>query len=66
MLRGGYSYETDISDKDLKRTANDGPAAGATIEVPLGKSDKKFGIDYSYTFTTPYDGTHRMGIKLTL
>lgn len=66
MLRGGYSYETDISDKDLKRTANDGPALGATIEVPMGKSGKSFGVDYSYTLTTPYDGTHRMGVKLSL
>ncbi|HLG34850.1 MAG TPA: PorV/PorQ family protein, partial [Bacteroidia bacterium] len=66
MLRGGYAYETDIDDADLKRTANDGLSAGASVEVPLGKSGKNLGFDYSYTFTTPFDGTHRMGVKISL
>lgn len=66
MLRAGYQYEKDISDEDLKRTANDGLSAGVTIDVPLGKSGKKFGIDYSYTLTNPFDGTHRIGAKINL
>ncbi|MBK5285789.1 MAG: hypothetical protein JJE25_10340, partial [Bacteroidia bacterium] len=66
MLRGGYAYEPDINDVNLKRTANDGLSAGVTVEVPLGKSGKSFGFDYSYTVTTPFDGTHRMGVRINL
>ncbi len=66
MLRGGYQYEKDISDKTLKRTANNGLCVGVSVDVPLGKGGKKFGIDYSYTLTNPFDGTHRIGAKIDL
>jgi hypothetical protein len=66
MIRGGYIYEPDIQDADLKRTANDGINAGATVEVPFGKSGKTFGFDYAYTVTTPFDGTHRIGVRINL
>lgn len=66
MLRGGYQYEKDISDEELKRTANNGLSGGVSVDVPFGKSGKKFGIDYSYTVTNPFDGTHRIGARITL
>ena len=66
MVRGGYLYETDIDNVIIKRTANDGLSAGATIEVPIGKSGKTFGFDYSWTKTTPFDGTHRIGVRINL
>lgn len=66
MLRTGYQYEKDITDKDLRTTANEGLSAGVTVDVPVGKGGKKFGIDYSYTLTNPFDGTHRIGAKIVL
>ncbi|MFM7218178.1 MAG: PorV/PorQ family protein [Bacteroidota bacterium] len=66
MLRGGFTYEKDIFDDALRMTVFTGPSAGMTIETPLGKSGKKFGIDYSIRFTNPFDNTHTFGAKLTL
>ncbi|HNP49893.1 MAG TPA: PorV/PorQ family protein [Bacteroidia bacterium] len=66
MLRGGYTYETDLFDDNLRTTVYSGPSAGLTIEVPMGKTGKKFGIDYSFRATDPYDGVHSFGVKFTL
>ncbi|MBP6335598.1 MAG: PorV/PorQ family protein [Bacteroidia bacterium] len=66
MIRGGYTYEDDITDDALRTTVFTGLSAGLTVEVPLGKSGKKFGIDYSYRATDPFDGTHSFGGKFTL
>lgn len=66
MIRSGYQYEKDIDDEKLKTTANDGLSAGVSVDVPIGKGGKKFGIDYSYTLTNPFDGTHRIGARINL
>lgn len=66
MIRGGYTYEKDITDDNLRTTVYTGPSAGLTIEMPLGKSGKKFGIDYSFRATSPFDGVHSFGGKFTL
>jgi len=66
MLRAGYTYEEDITDDELRSTVYTGLSAGVTIDVPLGKSGKKFGIDYSYRATDPFDGIHSIGGKFTL
>lgn len=66
MIRGGYTYEDGLTDDNLRTTVYTGLSAGLTIEVPLGKSGKKFGIDYSYRATDPFDGVHSFGGKFTL
>jgi hypothetical protein len=66
MLRGGFTYEKNLFNNDLRMTVFTGPSAGMTVEVPLGKSGKKFGIDYSVRFTNPFSNTHTFGAKLTL
>ncbi|MBK9543449.1 MAG: PorV/PorQ family protein [Bacteroidetes bacterium] len=66
MLRGGFTYEEDLFDDNLRTTIYSGPSAGMSIEVPMGKSGKKFGIDYSFRATNPYDGVHSFGAKFTL
>jgi len=67
MLRGGYVYEQDIFDNDLRTTVFTGPCAGLSIQVPLGKnSSTKFGVDYSYRATNPFDGTHTFGAYFIL
>jgi len=66
MLRGGFMYEKNIFDDVNRLTAYTGPCGGLSVEVPLGKSGKKFGIDYSIRFSNPFDNTHTFGAKLTL
>ncbi|CAN5407281.1 hypothetical protein BH11BAC2_BH11BAC2_22070 [soil metagenome] len=68
MIRGGYTF--DKKDKnaitDQRISAMLGASAGITLQVPLGKSGKMFGIDYSYRATETFDGTHSFGVRLTL
>jgi hypothetical protein len=66
MVRGGFTYEENIFDDILRSTAYTGPCAGFTLQLPLGKSGKLFGLDYSYRATDPFDGTHTFGGRFTL
>jgi hypothetical protein len=64
MIRGGFVYETEVTNKEETRTASAGPSAGATLEVPLGESGSTFGVDYSYRPTRTFGGTHSIGVVL--
>ena len=81
MLRGGYTFETGIFDKnrDALNTnllnAFTGPSCGASVDIPLSKGakvddDKKvqprFGIDYSFRATYNFQGVHSIGARITL
>jgi hypothetical protein len=66
MIRGGFTYEEDLFDDALRTTVYTGPSAGFSLQLPLGKSGKLFGIDYSYRATQPFDGTHTFGARFTL
>jgi len=66
MLRGGFTYEKDIFSSDLRATVFTGPSAGFTVEIPLGKTGKTFGLDYSYRATDPFSGTHSFGARFNL
>jgi hypothetical protein len=66
MIRGGYTYEDKLTDDALRMTAYSGLAAGFTLQLPLGKSGKLFGIDYSYRVSDPWDGTQTFGAHFTL
>jgi hypothetical protein len=66
MVRGGFAYEDNLFDDALRTTVYTGPAAGFTVQLPLGKSGKLFGLDYSYRATKPFDGTHTFGVRFTL
>ena len=66
MLRGGYSYEEGINQPG-RTSAFTGPTAGFTLELPFGEDKKStFGLDYSYRFTNPFNGTHCFGARLNL
>ena len=65
-LRGGFTYEDNLFDDDLRTTVYSGPSAGLTVDVPMGSSGKKFGIDYSYRATQPWDGIHSFGFRFIL
>ncbi|MBE9467243.1 MAG: PorV/PorQ family protein [Bacteroidetes bacterium] len=67
ILRGGYAYEEGIFDTDNKTTAYTGPTAGASVQIPFNKEKgQTFSIDYSYRPTDPFDGTHSLGVKISL
>lgn len=67
MLRGGYRYDFGLSNPESSPLYS-GPAAGATVELPLSKENKKtrLGIDYAWRQTNIYNGTHNIGVRLSL
>ncbi|HMQ49301.1 MAG TPA: PorV/PorQ family protein [Saprospiraceae bacterium] len=70
MLRGGYRYEIGSED-DIRGPIYTGPCAGATLALPLGKDtpEKKasrLAIDYAYRSTKVWDGTHNIGIRISI
>lgn len=66
MIRAGYNAQTDITNKDLSPTVYNGLSMGATFEVPINDKGSSFGIDYSYSPTYVFDGTHVIGARITL
>jgi len=65
-LRFGYLSEQDLGSDEDRLTALTGLNGGVSIDIPLGKGGKKFGIDYSYRSTEFYDGSHGIGVRLML
>ncbi len=67
MLRAGFDYEKGIFDYETRATAFTGPAAGATVQLGLGKkTESKLAVDYSYRATNPFGGTHTIGLRVIL
>lgn len=70
MLRSGFVYEKNIFSElsiDGRQTALTGFCGGATVEVPLSKTNKNsFSFDYSYRSTNPFRGIHTFGVRLNL
>ncbi len=65
-LRGGYVYEQEVNKADTRTNAYTGPAAGLSIQLPMGSNKTIIGIDYSYQSTFPFDGTHSLGIRINI
>ena len=65
MARGGYVYEEGIGDIETTSTALTGPTLGFTLELPMGNGSS-FGVDYSYTDTNPFKGSHAIGCRIDL
>lgn len=66
MLRAGYVFEKGILTSSDRTTVYTGPSAGFSLEIPFGKNKSTFGIDYSYTATNPFQGTHAIGARINL
>ncbi len=67
MLRGAYTYEDGITKSSDRTTVYTGPSAGITVQVPLNKEKgTNFSIDYSFRATSPFNGTHSIGARITL
>lgn len=65
MLRAGYLYENGINTESTL-TVYTGPSFGATFDIPFGDKGTRFGLDYSYRATNPFNGNHAIGVKITL
>ena len=64
-IRGGYKYELDADSIDRSNLYT-GLAFGASFDVPLSKAgSSRFGVDYGYRTTDPFDGSHNVSIRLT-
>jgi len=68
MLRAAYKVEVGLSaETDFEQSVYSGLSAGATLEVPTKKDgDSRFGIDYAYRATAPFNGTHNISVRITL
>lgn len=74
QLRAGYAYEDgmhkplDTGRYGEKISTRMGFSCGATIQAPLSKTDKNktLGIDYSYTPSDPFQGSHTIGLRFSL
>lgn len=66
MVRAGYQFEKDGSDKETSTNVYSGFGFGASVEAPFGKGGKAIGLDYSYRPTITFDGTHSFGLILKL
>lgn len=62
-LRGAYKYDIG-SDNDVVKNVYTGLAAGISVETPLKRGGKNnIGVDYAYRTTSPFKGTHNLGVR---
>ncbi len=62
MVRAGYKYDLGATSAD--QGIDTGVAAGVSFEVPLKKgSSSRFGVDYAYRASSPFNGTHNFGLR---
>lgn len=66
LLRGGYTYETNIGSEEETMTVYIGPSAGLTVQIPAGQNGTLFGFDYSYRMTNPFGGVHSLGLHIDI
>lgn len=67
MLRAGYKAEIGVPDIDGFESVYTGLSLGASAQIPFAKeSNTGFGIDYSYRTTSPFSGTHNIGLRFLL
>ncbi len=66
MFRGGYNYQADVTNAEARVTALTGLSGGVTFEVPMKKDGPTIGIDYSYRSSSPFNGTHSIGMRINL
>ncbi len=62
--RMGFVYEDGVFSTATRTTALTGPTAGFSVEIPY-KEKTIFGFDYSYRDTSPFQGTHTFGARIS-
>ena len=68
-VRSGYRYELGQgSSPEIEAPLYSGISAGASLNVAPNKKkpDNKIGVDYSFRSTNVYQGTHNIGIRISL
>jgi hypothetical protein len=65
-LRAGYLYESGLITNDNVTTAYTGPTGGFSVNLPAGSSGSMISLDYSYRTSNPFNGTHTMGLKISI
>jgi len=70
VLRAAYSYEqgqtADIESGE-RFTLDNGLSGGLSVQVPMNKEKGSiFAVDYSYRSTEHFDGTHSIGVRISL
>ena len=65
-IRAGYLWEQGLGSDETITTAYTGPAGGLTVKLPTGSSGTVLGLDYSYRTTNPFNGTHSIGVKISI
>ncbi len=65
FLRGGYTYEADITNSETRATAFTGPSAGISLRVPTNKeTNGGFTVDVSYRSTVNFKPIYTFGIGM--
>lgn len=60
-------YRSNFSDTEGEDPLYDGISAGASVIVPLRKAkDRRVSVDYAYRSSRIYNGTHNVGLSLSL
>lgn len=69
MLRGAYTMERQNEEitSDESQNSSRGISGGMTVEIPLSKEKgSTFAVDYSYRQTYYFNGTHSIGVRVSL
>ncbi len=67
ILRGAYKYEIGASEDVVDNALYTGLAGGVTLQAPVKKGSKtRFAIDYAYRVSSPFSGSHNIGIRFNL
>ncbi|MDX2002273.1 MAG: PorV/PorQ family protein [Chitinophagales bacterium] len=66
QARVGYRYEKGLTSAVDRTSAHTGLSAGMTVEVPFKKEGPALAIDYSYRSSSPFTGTHSIGLRFNL
>lgn len=70
MVRAAYKYDLDSASSldPNEKAIYTGLSAGASVQVPLSKENRKtkFGIDYAYRHTRLWNGTHNIGLRISI
>ena len=66
MLRAGYNYQSGIFSTSSRSTVLTGISGGFSFNVPLKDNGPQLGIDYAYRTTNPYNGSHTLGVRVSL
>lgn len=69
MVRAAYKYEIGTTSAEtVDAPLYTGPAAGATLSLPISKENPnhKVSFDYGYRVTKFFKGTHNIGIRINL